>query len=378
MRVLIDILHPAHVHFFRNFYAEMESRGHEVCITARDKDRSVELLRAYDLPYQQISQQKSGGAGLMLEMAQRTPKLMKIMRSFKPDAMTGIMGPSIALAGALRVRRVPAVVFYDTEFAVQTNRVVYPLAYSVCTPDCYSGTVPGRHPTYAGYHELAYLHPNRFQPDPAVLAEFGVSPGEAFSIVRFVSWQAVHDRREKGLTVKQKRHLVEVLQRRGRVLISSEGELTPDLADLAVRGPVEKIHHLIAHARLVVGESATMSSEAAVLGTPAVFIATTGRGYTDDQEKRYGLVRHFTEDQYDMALSAIEEILAEPATTWQAARQRMLDEKIDVTAWMTDYFESTFAPGRPRNAQPASAQAVLASGGRPPQTPPAKPLSGNG
>ena len=110
MRVLIDILHPAHVHFFRNFYAEMESRGHKVCITARDKDRSVELLRAYDLPYQQISQQKSGGAGLMLEMAQRTPKLMKIMRSFKPDAMTGIMGPSIALAGALRVRRVPAVV----------------------------------------------------------------------------------------------------------------------------------------------------------------------------------------------------------------------------------------------------------------------------
>jgi hypothetical protein len=363
MRVLIDILHPAHVHFFRNFYAEMESRGHEVCITARDKDRSVELLRAYDLPYQQISQQKSGGAGLMLEMAQRTPRLMKIMRSFRPDVMTGIMGPSIALAGTVRLRRVPAVVFYDTEFAVQTNRIVYPLAYSVCTPDCYQGTVPGRHPTYAGYHELAYLHPNRFQPDPAVLAEFGVSPGESYSIVRFVSWQAVHDRREQGLTAKQKRHLVEVLQRRGRVLISSEGQLTPDLADLAVSGPVEKIHHLIAHARLVVGESATMSSEAAVLGVPAVFIATTGRGYTDDQEKRYGLVRHFTEDQYDMALSAIEEILAEPAATWQAARQRMLDEKIDVTAWMTDYFESTFARAQPGNAQPGNAQPADAQPG---------------
>ncbi len=345
MRVLIDILHPAHVHFFRNFHAEMESRGHEMCITARDKDRSVELLRAFGLPYQQISRQMSG-AGLAVEMAQRTPRLMKVMRPFKPDAMTGIMGPSIALAGALRLRRVPAVVFYDTEFAVQTNRVVYPLAYSVCTPDCYQGTVPGRHPTYAGYHELAYLHPNRFQPDPAVLAEFGVSPEEPYSIVRFVSWQAVHDRQERGLSAKQKRHLVEVLQRRGRVLISSEGPLTPDLADLAVRGPVEQIHHLIAHAQLVVGESATMSSEAAVLGVPAVFIATTGRGYTDDQERRYGLVRHFTEDQYDIALSAIEEILAEPALTWQTARQRLLEEKIDVTAWMVDYFETTFAGQR--------------------------------
>jgi uncharacterized protein len=342
MRVLIDILHPAHVHFFHNFHNEMGARGHELCITARDKDRSVELLQAYELPYEQISQQKSGAA-LMIEMAQRTPRLMKIMRSFRPDVMTGIMGPSIAVAGALRLPRVPAVVFYDTEFAVQTNRIVYPLAYSVCTPDSYQSTVPGRHLSYAGYHELAYLHPNRFQADPAVLAEFGLSPGEPYSIVRFVSWQAVHDRRETGLSVKQKRHLVEVLQRRGRVLISSEGPLAPDLADLEVRGRVNQIHHLIAHAQLVVGESATMSSEAAVLGVPAVFIATTGRGYTDDQERRYGLVRHFTEDQYDMALSAIEEILATPPADWQAARQRLLDEKIDVTGWMIDYFESTFA-----------------------------------
>ncbi len=344
MRVLIDILHPAHVHFFRNFYTEMEDRGHQVCITARDKDRSLELLRAFDLPCQQISRQKAGSVGLAVEMAQRTPRLMKIMRSFKPDVMTGIMGPSIALAGALR--RVPAVVFYDTEFAVQTNRLVYPLAHSVCTPDCYQGKVPGRHLQYAGYHELAYLHPNRFRPDPAVLAGFGVSPDEPYSIVRFVSWQAVHDRQERGLSAKQKRHLVETLQRRGRVLVSSEAPLTPDLADLAVRGPVEQIHHLIAHARLVVGESATMSSEAAVLGVPAVFIATTGRGYTDDEERRYGLVRHFTEDQYDMALSAIEEILAQPASGFQAARQRLLDEKVDVTAWMVDYFETSFAGAR--------------------------------
>lgn len=343
MRILIDILHPAHVHFFRNFRAEMTNRGHQVCITARDKDRSVELLQAFGLPYQQISRQKSG-AGLAVEMGQRTARLMSVMRRFRPDVMTGIMGPSIALAGA--VRRVPAVVFYDTEFAVQTNRIVYPLAHSVCTPDSYQGKVPGRHLQYAGYHELAYLHPNRFQPDPAVLGDFGIGPDEPYSIVRFVSWQAVHDRKERGLTAKQKLHLVEVLQRRGRVLISSESPLEGHLADLAVPGRVEQIHHLIAHARLVVGESATMSSEAAVLGVPAVYIATTGRGYTDDEERRYGLVRHFTEDKYDLALSAVEEISAEPAETWRTARQRLLDEKIDVTAWMIDYFETSFGNRR--------------------------------
>jgi len=339
MRILIDLLHPAHVHFFRNFRTEMSERGHEVCITARNKDRSVELLDAMGLPYEQISEQKSG-KGLTVEMAQRTVRLMKVMHRFRPDVMTGIMGPSIAAAGALR--RVPAVVFYDTEFAVQTNRFVYPLAHSVCTPDCYQARVRGRHRQYAGYHELAYLHPDRFRPDLARLTRFGVSPGEPYSIVRFVSWQAVHDRNEQGLSGKQKRQLVETLQRRGRVLVSSEAPLSPDLADLAVRGPVEDIHHLIAHAELVVGESATMSSEAAVLGVPAVFIATTGRGYTDDEERRYGLVRHFTEDQYDLAVSAVEELQATPRDTWRAARERLLDDKIDVTQWMVDYFETTF------------------------------------
>ena len=110
-----------------------------------------------------------------------------------------------------------------------------------------------------------------------------------------------------------------------------------------LKGPVEDIHHLLAHAQLIVGESATMSSEAAVLGVPAVFIATTGRGYTDDEERRYGLVRHFTEDQYDEAVATVEKLLADrPASSGQRARERLLAEKIDVTAWMVDYFESRF------------------------------------
>jgi predicted glycosyltransferase len=343
MRILIDILHPAHVHFFRHFHDEMVGRGHEVCITARAKDRSLELLDRFGLPYQHLSDQRSGGVGMAVEMAQRTARLLGLMRRFRPDVMTGIMGPSIALAGA--VRRVPTVVFYDTEFATQTNRFVYPLAHSVCTPDCYQGKVPGTHHRYSGYHELAYLHPHRFQADPAKLAAFGVSSAEPYSIVRFVSWQAVHDRNERGLTAGQKRHLVELLQGYGRVFLSSESPLPADLAPFELRGPVHEIHHLMAHAQVVVGESATMSSEAAVLGVPAVFIATSGRGYTDDEEKRYGLVRHFTEDDYDRALATIEELLTNsPREFGRMARQRLLDEKIDVTQWMIDYFESTFAP----------------------------------
>jgi hypothetical protein len=38
MKILIDIGHPAHVHFFKNAIRELEGRGHEVKVTARDKE----------------------------------------------------------------------------------------------------------------------------------------------------------------------------------------------------------------------------------------------------------------------------------------------------------------------------------------------------
>jgi predicted glycosyltransferase len=349
VRVLIDILHPAHVHFFRNFHAEMKGRGHELLVTARAKECSTDLLERYALPYQLVSRQQSG-LGLARELLQRTSRIVGIIREFRPDVLTGIMGPSIALAGT--VCQVPAVIFYDTEFASQTNWFTYPLADSVCTPDCYQARVRGRHVTYAGYHELAYLHPRRFTPDPSRLTAFGLEPGEPYTLLRFVALRAVHDISERGLTDQQRDELVRCLQGYGRVLISSEGDLSPALEHLRVRGPVEDIHHLIAHAQLLVGESATMASEAAVLGVPAVYIATTRRGYTDDEERRYGLVRYFPEHDVQGALGAIAACFSSGSPrVWGAeARQRLLAEKIDVTDWMVDFFHQRFGQAVARQA----------------------------
>lgn len=357
MKILIDILHPAHVHVFRNFAADMRARGHQIAITARKKECSIDLLERYGLEHTWISSQRSGGLGLAREMVERTARLMRIMREFRPDVMTGIMGPSIAVAGKLL--RVPAVIFYDTEFATQTNWFAYPLAHSVCTPDCYQGRVRGHHITYPGYHELAYLHPRRFTPDPSRLSQFGIHDGEPYSILRFVAWQAIHDRREKGLTGEEQRRLLALLSSRGRVLISAEGKLPPDLEELRLRGPVDEIHHVLAHAQMLVGESATMASEAAVLGTPAVFIATTGRGYTDDQQSRYGHVRYFKEAEFDQAVAAITEMFDRgPRALGARAREKLLGEKIDVTQWMVNYFEREFGGAPGSDERPARAGSV--------------------
>jgi len=238
----------------------------------------------------------------------------------------------------------PSIVFYDTEFARLSNALTYPFASVVCTPTCYNGTIGAKQVKFPGYKELAYLHPRRFTPDPRIMQQLGIQPESKFFIVRFVSWEAAHDRQERGLTDTNKMRFVKELARYGRVLISSEGKLPDGL--LPYRSPVsiDKLHHVMAFATLYVGESATMASECAVLGVPAIFIATTGRGYTSEQQRRYGLAFNFSDAEQDLAFDKMRELLALPdlQAEWQQRRGRMLSEKIDVTEWMVDFVE-TFA-----------------------------------
>ena len=352
MRVLVEILHPAHVHFFRNAILEWQARGDEVLILSREKDVANQLLDAYRMPYESISRLGTSKLSLLSEMLVRDARMLERALSFEPDVLVGIMGVTIVQVG--RVIGKPAIVFYDTENAKVTNAFVYPLAHSVCTPQCYQTPVRGRHVTYPGYHELAYLHPKRFAPSRDIVRRGGVDPDEPYFIVRFVSWQASHDVGEAGFDLEQKRGMVAELARHGRVLISSEGALPEDLEPLRFSAPVHEMHHFMAFARMLVGESATMASEAAVLGVPAFYIADTGRGYTDEEERLYGLVWNFKRRDAGQALEKIRELLARPTLSadMAAARARLLRERIDVTEWLVRYVDGVAGPPGPAGAVP--------------------------
>ncbi len=344
MNILVEILHPAHVHVFRNAIRIWLDRGDRVLVVSREKECANELLEAYGIPYTSISKIGQRKGALFLEMGVRLWRMWKLARVFKPDLLVGVMGVTIAPLG--KVFRRPAVVFYDTENAGITNRFVYPLAHTVCTPDCYQGEVNGTHVTYPGYHELAYLHPAHFTPDAEVVRGLGIDPEGVFYLVRFVSWQASHDIGEVGLTLERKRELVQRLAGKGRVLISSEGPLPEDLESYRFRASPHVIHHVMAFASLLVGESATMASESAVLGVPAVFISETGRGYTDEEEARYGLVRNFKATQAEEALHAVEEwASSHPREQGREKRRILLEEKVDTTAWMVDTLDAVHQHG---------------------------------
>ncbi len=339
MRILIDIGHPGHVHFFRHAVAKLKQRGHDLMICARDKDVTLQLLTHYGFPFKTLSGIGNGTLELSMEFLKREWGLIRVIKAFKPDVLTAIGG--LFIAPVSKLMRKPSIVFTDSEPVLLDNYLTYPFATLISTPDCFLREVPCRHLRYNGYHELAYLHPKYFKPDPGVLRELGIAKDEPFIILRFVAWKASHDIGQHGFSIKFKEKMIEQLGRFGRILISSESPLPQAFEPYRFRLPPHRIHHALYYASLFMGDGATMATEAAILGTPSVRSSSMAlnMGNFIELMNKYQLVLSY---RYPgMALESAIKLLQEAdiKKKWKQRRDQMLSEKIDVTQYIVDMLE---------------------------------------
>ncbi len=330
MKILIDIGHPAHVHFYKNAAWKLIERGHQILFTARDKDVTISLLEAYGFKYKILTKIGEGSFGLYREFIQREWELLKEIKEFKPDVMTELMGDFIAPLGFLL--GIPTIVYTDSE----------PVASALFTPTCFKDNIGKRQVRYAGYHELAYLAPDYFKPNPSVLRNINIDENEPYSVLRFVAWKASHDIGQKGFSTEIKRQVINTLEKYGRVFISSEKPLSEEFEHLRITLPPHQVHDLMYYAQLLMGDGATMATEACILGTPAVRSSSMALNMGNFVElmNRYELV--FSYYNPLEALEKAESILStkDSKKQWTVKRDIMLKEKMDVTALVIDSLEN--------------------------------------
>jgi predicted glycosyltransferase len=350
MNILIDIGHPAHVHLYRNFYLRMKERGHNMYVTVKNLPSATRLLRMYGIPY---TESGTKGSSLTGKALRQVAFSLKLRRAAVRDRIDIGVGSSISLAHASVFCRMRSVIFDDDDDEVQPlmSKYGHPFADIIVSPSSLRGArASGKALFYPGYHELAYLHPSRFTPDPRVLEEAGVAPGERFFIMRFNAFRAHHDRGVKGLSPGQKIKLVEQLESYGRVFITTEAGIEHELEPYQLMVSPEKAHSLLSFASMFIGDSQTMTSEAAVLGVPALRCNTLAGAisYLREQEESYGLTFAFMPDEFGRLQEKIEELLALPDLRgeWQRRRAVMLADKIDVTSFMIWLVENLPAKGR--------------------------------
>lgn len=82
-----------------------------------------------------------------------------------------------------------------------------------------------------------------------------------------------------------------------------------------------------------------MAMEAAVLGTPSIYINSLQYSNVEDMNA-YGLLYNYSDDS--LVLKKVKEIISnkEIKKEMQVNRKRMLSEKIDVTAFTTWFVEA--------------------------------------
>lgn len=339
MNVLVDIGHPKHVHVFKNVICELEKRGHSVRIVAKNKEVVFELLDAYNLTFDSTGEYKNNLVSKILHFPIINAKLLNIAREFKPDIFISKGSPYSAQISSLIGK--PHIAFKDTEHANLTDRLTIPFTDIVCTPNCFQKTIKTKHIKFNGYYELAYLHEKYFEPDYDVIEKIGVADLHNLIIVRSVSWNATHDIQDKGF--RDLKTVVNTLDDYGQVLISSEQKLEKSLEKYRIKLHPMDMHDLLYFAKLYFGESPTMATESAVLGTPAIFVSTSRRCYTDELQEKYGLVYNFSDPVHGQAraLDKAVELLSDKNVKQEWARRRdvMLSEKIDVTAFMVDLID---------------------------------------
>ncbi len=336
-KILFDIGHPADVHFFKNLIWEMEKKGHETLITARRKESTFQLLDYYGFEFIDLGENKKGLFKKAIGLVQTDYKLYRISKKFKPDILTGFASPYITHVGKLLGKK--SILFNDTEHAKLNNRLSIPYSDYFITPSSFMGDYGEKHSRFDGYKELAYLHPNWYKDEKDVLKELDIKKNESYFIVRLVSWQASHDVGYKGASKEDILKLINTLEKTGRVILSSE-YYDKDFEEYYIKVHPAKIHTLMNHSTMYIGEGATMATEAAVLGKPSLFVSPLmGKlGYVEELEKKYGLL--FSFGTIDDSLNKVKEILESDFTKeWKQKREILLKDKIDVTSFMIDFFE---------------------------------------
>jgi len=335
MRIFIDIGHPAHVHYFRNFIRIMQDKGHQFFISARDKEITHRLLDHYNLPYKTRGKGKKGMWGKFVYIVQADFLLVKWAIRFKPDLFISFASPYAAHVAWLMKK--PHFVFDDTEHASLNHMLYKPFSKEVITPAFFQKDMGSKHIRFNSLMELCYLHPRYFEHDHAFIREYGIkNNNEKLALIRVVSWDANHDVGLSGLSVEELKKLVEQLKPHYKILISAEGKLPEQFASYKINIPPEKIHDLLYSTDLFITEGATMATEAALLGTPVIYVNSLNAGTLKVLEQ-YGLIINLRNS--DHLISYIQKLIADPQIKekWGSLSRELIKKLCDPTEFLVDH-----------------------------------------
>jgi predicted glycosyltransferase len=329
---------PAHVHLYKHAVSELEQRGHEVLVLGRDYGVTKDLLDYYDLPYRLYGRLATTKWSLIRQIPRHYLSIFRHVRRYDPDRIFG-MGAYAAHAGALS--RTPVTLILDSEPTSLDHAVSRPFAETILTPHAFGKELGANHYRFHGFKECAYLHPDVFEPSDDIRDQLGVTPDETYVICRFNAFGSHHDVSHSGIGPDERQELTERLAEHATVFVSDESGRM-DFDDVAAR-PFDLhpglLHDALAEAHLLVADTQTMVTEAALLGTPAIrsnsFVGESDMGNFLELESE-GLIYNI--ESFETAIDRAYSLLEDDSLpeTWTQKRDAYMADKVNLTEVIVD------------------------------------------
>jgi hypothetical protein len=285
-KIWIDLDNTPHVPFFAPIIEELQKRGYEVVVTARDCFQVCSLADLFHLKYKNIGRHYGKhkllkGLGLAVRGVQLLPTALRE----KPDLSLSHGSRSQVIAS--KVLGIPSVVIFDYEYAkiLPLMQPTWLIAPEVI-PDSAIAANPDRVFRYPGIKEDVYVP--RFEPDPAIREELGLDESSVVVTARPPANEAHYYNPESDrlfqaaidLLVQTPDTRIVMLPRNARQETFVRQMWPQHFANgkiIIPRCAVDGLN-LIWHSDLVISGGGTMNREAAALRVPvySVFRGTIG------------------------------------------------------------------------------------------------------
>ena len=338
MRFIFELNHPKHYYQFKYVMRMLKDHGHDVLVLGRDKDVLLDVLKEEKVPYEIFGLHKKTMTGKVFGSFSILRNYWRIVKRYKPDVIVS----KASYYGCRCARRFgcKSVIFPDSEVVSLTNKYVVPITSVVVTPETFGLDYGKKHVRIKGLFEDCYLAPSVFTPDPKVVEKYGLE--RPYAVFRFVGWFANHDVNNSGFTLEEKKQLVNAVSPYMHVYLSSEKELPEELKRYQLPTPASMIHSVLSEADLYLGDSQTMATEAALLGTPAIrsnsFVGPNDMTNFKVLENTYGLLRNIKE--YEEVLSVVTDFAKNTRKEeWKAKRRSYYERVGDSNETIVDLLE---------------------------------------
>ncbi len=333
MRVLFELNHPKHFYQFKGLIDKLKEDNCNIKILAREKDVLLNILNEEELDYTIPGKHSAGLIGKFLLIPHILSNYYSTVRKFKPTLIVSKASPYAVLMRLFS--KVKLIITPDSEVVSLTNKFVAPYSHYVVTPNTFTIDYGNKHKKIDGFFEETYLSPYSFKPDESVLESYNIDTDKTFFVLRFVGWNANHDVGQFGFSNDEKIQLVNTLDKYGRVFISAEYSNIPEeLNKYLLKIKANDIHHVLYYASAYIGDSQTMATESALLGTPSFrynsFVGENDMSNFIILENKLDLLRNHS--TFTSLLKDVESNVSNPASkkNWLQKRDAYFASKPDI------------------------------------------------